>query len=101
MKKNELVLPQNMFEKTLPEAVLLTCNVIMPLLIDIQPIVFLKLSVWPTLVPAQTGEGGEVCGDGSPLNCFNKLPIVWILDKCLRHDTGHAIIQSDNSPVIY
>ena len=90
-----------MFEKTLPEAVLLTCNVIMPLLIDIQPIVFLKLSVWPTLVPAQTGEGGEVCGDGSPLNCFNKLPIVWILDKCLRHDTGHAIIQSDNSPVIY
>ena len=39
MEKNELVLPQNMFEKTLPEAVLLTCNVIMPLLIDIQPIV--------------------------------------------------------------
>lgn len=83
-------------KKILPEAVLLTCNVIMPLLIDIQPIVFLKLSVWPTLVPAQTGEGGEVCGDGSSLNCFNKLPIVWILDKlsASRHGAcNHSIRQ--------
>ena len=39
-------------EKFPPRAVLLTCNVIMPLLIDIQPIVFCESFCLAKMVPA-------------------------------------------------
>ena len=78
----------------------LTCNVIMPLLIDTQPIVCCE-----TFCLAKIGSSlnnVECISDGSPLNCFNKLPILSRSSiNCPCHDTAHAMIQSDNAPVIY
>ena len=78
----------------------LTCNVIMPLLIDTQPIVCCETFCLAKIGSSLNNVG--CIGDGSPLNCFNKLPILSRSSiNCPCHDTAHAMIQSDNAPVIY
>ena len=99
MKKNELVLPQNMFEKNSAWSRASNMQCHYALINRYTANCFLETFCLANIGPSADGWrwwGVWWSGDGSPLNCFNKLPIVWILDKlsASRHGAcNHSIRQ--------